>query len=269
MPNFRFCNPQRIFRSRGLSPPEAIFALGVVAATHFKEQLADDLILEHYYRSARDSHITIEGERLSSLQAAARYVTQELHGPREGESQFIDVIVKQAGGSEVGNAIFGDMETALRFHKRDYEADIFRHGTCIKLLRQRVELGFEDDTTDSLRVSLTFFAKDGVKTWPQNCYFYYASLCSQTGIDYLDSAKKGIQCSDCTPFLRKRILYEVALNMFSLGITHLSLDDQEREWWRQGARYLRDTAGAVEEALQHYSPDSAETKIMAIFFRKN
>ncbi|KZS95682.1 hypothetical protein SISNIDRAFT_483902 [Sistotremastrum niveocremeum HHB9708] len=49
MPNFRFCDPQRIFRSRGLSPPEAIFALGVVAATHFKEQLADDLISEHYY----------------------------------------------------------------------------------------------------------------------------------------------------------------------------------------------------------------------------
>lgn len=247
MPDTRFCDPQHMWHVRGFSTAEVFFRKNVRtdSEAYLKRftPLTEEQIAE-LYRDPEIKAYSDEGDVFDPYKAALKYIEFELQGPKNpGEPwyhQFVRFPATREYSDEYDDELFTSMEVALRYHGKNYEADVLKLGHHVRLLAQfKIEGGPDTLKIDAFHILVRVYAEQGLKKWPDHCYFYYAKVKSQMGPEYVEWATKGTQCADCTPFLKGQILYEVALNMFSVGVTHVALDDGQTEWWRIGAKCLR------------------------------
>ncbi|KZT33525.1 hypothetical protein SISSUDRAFT_1132496 [Sistotremastrum suecicum HHB10207 ss-3] len=216
----------------------------------------------------RNPSVTIlsDGTTFDAYETALRVVEYELTGPQNIEESCLYPKPRILGTAEYSPELWDDMEAALRFHGKDYEADILNFNPLF--IAKRLIL-YEDEDAGAINMInavIQSSALVAIRRWPESCYFHYAWIQSQIGDDYLERVDKQLQSASCTPYFRRQLSFEAALNQFSMGIVRLSVDADATRLHSQiaGEQHMKGAESRISAALGFANPDSPEEKILRI-----
>ncbi|KZS95687.1 hypothetical protein SISNIDRAFT_483907 [Sistotremastrum niveocremeum HHB9708] len=267
----RLCNPQYItYLGRIVAPDRLIsrvepppFFMRCMNRFHMEEPTEESFA----ERDHNPSTTTLpDGSRFEAYEAALRVVDFEFNGPRNNEESFHWPIHRLLGAAEFSSEVWDDMEAALRFHEKHYEADVLNFVPMLIAQRLLLTEDEDDGLINAYSHILRHTAVMAAKRWPESCFFQYASIQSLTGTQHLESVDQHSDCASCTPYLRLRFSLEAAFNEFSMGIVRLCVDADAARLQSQisGEEQMRGAVGRISVALGLSNPGSAEEKILTI-----
>ncbi|KZT37894.1 hypothetical protein SISSUDRAFT_813078 [Sistotremastrum suecicum HHB10207 ss-3] len=258
----RLCDPHLCMRMRGLPPIET--HIQNTCDAYMKDHKET---LQRRVEQEREERLTNPEPELSTFdayEAGLRMVEYELNGPETEANSFAYPTERIFGTSSPTTDMFTAMERALRLNQKEYEADVVRLATMVLSLRQSKSNGAKSEQIRRVYFSERLAAANGVKKWPNSSYFYYALIRYRYGSRHLESGLRGVQCTDCTPYLAGQICYQMALNKFTMAVTHLSIYDHRSEWWETGVQYLVQLPASISEASKQIRASSGEAKVLQL-----
>ncbi|KZS95672.1 hypothetical protein SISNIDRAFT_494484 [Sistotremastrum niveocremeum HHB9708] len=216
-----------------------------------------------------DSSVTdfFDGVFFNAYGAALRYVDYEISGGQATDQSFMFPNLRSLGIPDLGddpNDLVHEMEIALRVNKKPFEADVLRLGFVMIFWQEMAAKKGDSEEIQRLYFSARMWAQAGMQKWPDNSYFYWAMAHIHGGIECSEWTERALQCSDCTPHMRKRIRFVNALNDFSMSVTSLAYEVNESLSWRMAAECLKATSSTIKEALEP-SRGSPEEKLLTVF----
>ncbi|KZT37887.1 hypothetical protein SISSUDRAFT_1062460 [Sistotremastrum suecicum HHB10207 ss-3] len=242
-PDIRLCNPKTLMLLRGMDSPENVVKnAGATILNHLRPELSHDALSERY-RNLKVKKLP-NGKPFDAYGAALRCVDFELNGP-QNEDEAYDYPGQRLVGLEPSEELAEDMEIALRFHKKDFEADVLKLGVMFRMqedLIARHANPMVKERPGPIRgafLTTRFLAGDGIERWPDRTFFFYSMMKSQTGPEYLKYAVTAGDCRDSSRYLTQKILYEWVCNLFGLGVTHVALGLYDESDWEDGRGHLR------------------------------
>ncbi|KZT35660.1 hypothetical protein SISSUDRAFT_1121463 [Sistotremastrum suecicum HHB10207 ss-3] len=263
----RFYEPRRSFdeRRRNLFPEE----LQILNKSTVLEKFLQSRNEREVEEILHDTSVTdlIDGVFYNPYDAALRYVGYELLGPQATDQSFIFPNLRSFGIPDLGDEpddLIDELEMALRVNKKVFEAEVLRLGFTMILIKDMTDKKADTHEIQKLSFSARMLAQAGMKKWPDRSYFYWAAAKTHGGIECREWVERGLQCSDCTPHMRRRMLYEVALNAFSTSVISLALELNESVSWRLAAECLKSAKGRIEDAIE-LSRGSPEEKLLIVF----
>ncbi|KZS95657.1 hypothetical protein SISNIDRAFT_483880 [Sistotremastrum niveocremeum HHB9708] len=242
-PDIRLCNPKTLMLLRGMDSPENVVKnAGETILRHLRPELSHHALSERY-RNLKVKKLP-NGKPFDAYGAALRCVDFELNGPRN-EDEAYDYPGQRLLGTEPSEELAEDMEVALRFHQKDFEADVLKLGVMFRMQEDLIarhanpRVKQKPGPIRGAFLTTRFLAGDGIERWPDRLFFFYSMMKSQTGPEYLKYAVNSGECKDSTRYLTRKILYEWACNVFSLGVTHVALGLYDESDWEDGRGHLR------------------------------
>ncbi|KZS92673.1 hypothetical protein SISNIDRAFT_455265, partial [Sistotremastrum niveocremeum HHB9708] len=180
-----------------------------------------------------------------TYEAALRFVDYELNGPKSTDEWHVYPVMR----------IFGIEEPTA-------------WPTDSTEMTEHISVG----TSVSSNPLVTILSADGRKKWPEKAYFYYTGIRALAGSRYTVLANRGLQCADCTPYLKQQIEYEMNINLFSLATAYLSFstcEPSEKAWGvlhfrRLGKAHLMEAATVVRRLSKQYASDVPEGQFIKV-----
>ncbi|KZT33526.1 hypothetical protein SISSUDRAFT_405564 [Sistotremastrum suecicum HHB10207 ss-3] len=267
----RLCNPQYIlFLGRIVTPDRLVsmlepppFFLRCINRIYNLEEPTNDSFAERYHNPATTT--VHDGSIFNAYETALRVVDFEINGPQNNDESFTWPRPRLLGAAGISPDVWDDMEAALRFHEKHYEADVLN--LVPMLIAQRLLLHEEDrGVLNDFGHVLRSTALVAAKRWPESCFFQYLSIQSQTGTQYLECVDKHLDCVSCTPHLRIKLALEAAFNEFSMGIVLLCVDADATRLQSQlsGEEHMQAAVRRISVALGLSKSGSAEEEILTI-----
>ncbi|KZT41810.1 hypothetical protein SISSUDRAFT_1042329 [Sistotremastrum suecicum HHB10207 ss-3] len=209
-----------------------------------------------------------------AYEAALRFVDYELNGPKSTDEWHVYPFMRIFGIEEPTAFIIEDMMTALMVEGKEYEARVVRTGYIMRWPTDSTEMTehISVGTSVSSNPLVTILSADGRKKWPEKAYFYYTGIRALAGSRYTVLANRGLQCADCTPYLKQQIEYEMNINLFSLATAYLSFstcESSEKAWGvlhfrRLGKAHLMEAATVVRRLSKQYASDVPEGQFIKV-----
>ncbi|KZS91165.1 hypothetical protein SISNIDRAFT_171616 [Sistotremastrum niveocremeum HHB9708] len=250
----RVCNPQLTVHLMSSSKPSKEVPTSEKGGPWL---LPSDLPYETVSERYRNPLVKFldNGAPFKAYEAALRVVEFELRGSQDVRESFSYPCTRLFGGRvALSLNLIDDMEIALRFHKKNFEATVLRLALLTVVLEDALDFGEKNpdvkDTLDKLPAVIKSESDRAIKKWPDRWYPYYAMIKSQSGHDYLDVAQTSQGCSDSTHRHKSLMVYEIAFNMFTTAVVSIALSPFESPAWEAGVRHLREAEGGIFMAMQ-------------------
>ncbi|KZT36373.1 hypothetical protein SISSUDRAFT_1120990 [Sistotremastrum suecicum HHB10207 ss-3] len=272
-PEVRFCNPQHVLYMDGIRRTPEQFAQ---TARHYGLDDIRNMSRESLKRRYDNPSVKRlpDGKKFDAYQAGMNVVASALNGPQSLAESFAFPRARLFGG-EIGwtESLSEDMEIALRYHGKAYEADVLQLAHHINAMYTALIIENEPDKfinnlyLNEIHMHIRIASTTALQRWPGRSYFYLTMIKFQTGQRFHDWYKKGIECGDCTPYLRSQFDFEMACNEFGLALTHLS-QKPTRTWFDEGKGYIAKAVSSMDQAMEPQrsaSPQEAILGMLGIF----
>ncbi|KZS95693.1 hypothetical protein SISNIDRAFT_354092 [Sistotremastrum niveocremeum HHB9708] len=262
--DLRFCNPH--FLDDEEAPDVGrVFGSLEMAKTFRPPEMSEEAVSESYHNpSIKELFGT---NPFHAYEIAMRFVRYELEGP-QSDKDLMPYLQKYLDDLKSSTALFKDLDSALRFHQQDYEAEVL---LLARFLRMYPILPSADDISDIHRfinAKVTANSNYCINRWPEKPYFYYAKVKSQTGMEYATVAADAAKLPDCSPYLSSKIFYELVVNLLGNGIVSMSMLTSHDRWEWPDTNSARKFFGPVHKQIMvaktRVGSDSAEGQILSI-----
>ncbi|KZT40839.1 hypothetical protein SISSUDRAFT_412808 [Sistotremastrum suecicum HHB10207 ss-3] len=259
--HIRLCDPRIVARVLSTVDADKRFQGGLSTVLPI---FTPESIRKRYHNPSVKTYC--DGSPFNTYEAALRIAEFELHGPRDASESFAYPFFRLFGGLlwNIDAPLVDDLEAALRFHKKDFEADVVRMAMLNLISRALVTAGGPGSLSGTLyatNLARKRAAADGMRRWPDHYYFYYSTVASQTGIRNHEIVLRGLACKG-NPHLRTLMMYESALNLFNMAVTFLALTPFGGPIWETGAQHLKEAEICAVVTLELLKPDVAEHYIL-------
>ncbi|KZS95469.1 hypothetical protein SISNIDRAFT_483703 [Sistotremastrum niveocremeum HHB9708] len=271
----RFCDPRNLQPIAGtILPDEENFLGDVVELTDADAALEIGLQDEPFGKSDQDNAVAHEIPSSPALlyfnahhpnvwEPALKFVDLELNGASANES-YEALCRRWFGSPKIDEATQLVMVNALRLHGEIYKADVLDHSFIMRQLGEEKRVGRDPERIYKFYARSRVLAHNGVKRWPDNCYFHYAVMRGHSGWYCSDSLAKGVKCQDLTDHMEKLMYQEGRFNLFSMGVAILSLEDSLLKMWACGVDQLIRAGGAIAHAFEQLKRGTEECRLLMV-----
>ncbi|KZS95649.1 hypothetical protein SISNIDRAFT_452300 [Sistotremastrum niveocremeum HHB9708] len=270
----QFCSPQLIYTDHSIDGPEA--QMRMFKEQEMEEKNEDDGA-DQVNVQAKNNDSAVKADRDTVDRSicvvspshlydiAMRFVHFLLQGPQSNEESYQMPYIRLFESADImKSGALLDMIPALKSHGKECEAEVVLLGVLLSRFEQQKSTNEDREELYLQYMTTRSMADEAVRRWPNNCYFYYAMIRGQTGEDYLEWAAKGLQCSDCTPYLKGQIHYQTSLNLFGIAVTYFSSATYDYQWWSRGANSLKRAGDIISQALRCLEPGCPQERMMVI-----
>ncbi|KZT31131.1 hypothetical protein SISSUDRAFT_1107972 [Sistotremastrum suecicum HHB10207 ss-3] len=260
--DLRFCNPHVL--DDEIAPEVGRIYANLEEAMRYRPPEIPDVSERYHNPSLEELFGT---NPFHAYEIAMRFVRYELEGP-QSDKDLMPYLQKYLDVHESAAGLFKDLDSALRFHKQEYETEVL---LLARLMHMYPGLPKVDDPSDFHRyinMGVTANAAYCISRWPEKAYFHYAKVKSQTGTEYATVAAAAAKLPDCSPYLSAKIFYELVINLLGYGIVSMSMRPGLNRWeWpdtKSASLFFSPVQNQLIVASDRVGRESAEGQILAI-----